>query len=112
VPSLTVDDTPVADLEVAESFRARSKGLLGRDGIDGALLLRPATSVHTLRMRFDIDVAFCDRDLVVLDTVTMRRNRIGRPRFRSRAVVEARAGAFERWGIRPGARLGIAAGPG
>ena len=37
-------------------------GLLGRDGIEGALLLRPARSVHTLGMRFAIDVAFCDAD--------------------------------------------------
>ena len=42
---------------------ARRKGLLGRDGIDGALLLVPARSVHTIGMRFPLDVAWCDRDL-------------------------------------------------
>jgi uncharacterized membrane protein (UPF0127 family) len=107
VTSLTRNGEVVADLEVAEAFRARSKGLLGREGIDGALLLRPAMSVHTFRMRFDIDVAFCDRHLVVVDTVTMRRNRLGRPRLRSRTVVEAAAGAFARWGIEPGVQLGV-----
>ena len=44
------------------------RGLLGRDGIDGAMLLRPARSVHSVGMRFPIDVAFCDQDLVVVRT--------------------------------------------
>lgn len=97
----------VAPLEVARSIDARSRGLLGRDGIDGALLLRPASMVHTFRMRFDIDVAFCDRELVVLRTVTMRRNRMSRPVRRSSAIVEAEAGAFARWGLAPGGRLQV-----
>ena len=56
------------------------RGLLGRDGIEGALLLRPARSVHTFRMRFAIDVAFCDRDLRVLRVVThgAQPGRVGR----------------------------------
>ena len=35
------DGEVLASLEVADSRRARSRGLLGRDGVDGALLLRP-----------------------------------------------------------------------
>lgn len=98
---------PVGPVEIARSFDARSRGLLGRDGIDGALLLSPAKSVHTFRMRFDLDVAFCDRDLVVLRAVRMRRNRMSRPLWRARAVVEAEAGAFDRWGLQPGDQLDI-----
>lgn len=101
------DGEVLAALEVAESLRARTRGLLGRDGLSGAILLRPARSVHTLRMRFPIDVAFVDRDLAVLATVTMARNRLGLPRLRARAVLEAEAGAFERWGLRPGDRLEV-----
>lgn len=100
----------VGPLEIARSFDARSQGLLGRNGIEGALLLVPAKSVHTFRMRFDLDVAFCDRDLVVLRTVRMRRNRASRPLWRARAVLEAEAGAFDRWGLRPGGRLEIREG--
>ncbi|MDP8988155.1 MAG: DUF192 domain-containing protein [Actinomycetota bacterium] len=85
----------------------RSRGLLGRDGIDGALLLRPGRSVHTLGMRFDVDIAFCDADMVVLDTVTMRRWRLGLPRRGARCVLEAEAGAFDRWRLRPGDRLEV-----
>ncbi|MCB5169809.1 DUF192 domain-containing protein [Streptomyces bambusae] len=97
-------------LEVAASYRARTRGLLGRDGIEGALLLTPAGSIHTFRMRFAIDVAYLDRGLNVLAVRTMPPGRLGRPRLRSRHVLEAAAGAFAGWGLRPGVRLEVAYG--
>lgn len=101
------DGEVLATLEVAESMLARSRGLLGRDGIDGALLLRPARSVHTLGMRFAIDVAYCDSDLVVRSVATMQPWRVGLPRPRSHCVLEASAGAFERWRLKPGDKLEV-----
>lgn len=89
----------LASLEVAESRADRRRGLLGRDGIDGALLLRPARSVHTLGMRFAIDVAHLDGDGVVLRVTTMKPWRIGAPVLAARAIVEAEAGSFARWGV-------------
>ncbi|WP_030265390.1 DUF192 domain-containing protein [Streptomyces violens] len=97
-------DVPV---EIAASYRARTRGLLGRDGIEGAVLLTPASSIHTFRMRFAIDVAYLDRQLTVRAVRTMRPNRLGRPRLRARHVLEAEAGAMAGWGLRPGARLTI-----
>jgi uncharacterized membrane protein (UPF0127 family) len=58
-------------------------------------------------MRFAIDVAFCDRNLVVVGMCSMARHRLGRPRLRARSVIEAERGAFERWGLRPGDKLEI-----
>ena len=101
------DGEVLASLEVADTFRTRRKGLLGRDGIDGAILLKPAKSVHTLRMRFPLDVAYCSRDLEVLEMVVMRPHRVGRPRLRAHCVIEAENGAFERWQLRKGDRLEI-----
>ncbi|WNE98593.1 DUF192 domain-containing protein [Streptomyces luomodiensis] len=98
-------------LTIAASYRARARGLLGRDGLTGALLLTPASGVHTFRMRFAIDVAYLDRRLTVLDVHTLRPGRLGRPRFRSRHVLEAEAGALARWGVRRGVRVAIAPGP-
>jgi uncharacterized protein len=92
----------LASIEVADTRAARRKGLLGRDGIDGALLLVPARSVHTVGMRFDIDVAFIDRDGVVKRTVRMRRHRLGLPSWSARSVIEAEAGAFARWNLSVG----------
>jgi uncharacterized membrane protein (UPF0127 family) len=94
-------------VEVATSVASRLRGLIGRDRLEGALLLRPASSVHTLGMRFPIDVAFCDRHLRVLDVVTLGRHRLALPRLRARAVIEASEGAFERWALHRGSQLVI-----
>ncbi|GGL70539.1 hypothetical protein GCM10010095_64050 [Streptomyces anthocyanicus] len=94
-------------LEVASSYRARTKGLLGRDSVDGAMLLTPANSVHTFRMRMAIDVAYLDRRLTVIAVRTMRPGRLGLPRPRARHVLEAEAGAMIRWGVRVGARIAL-----
>jgi uncharacterized protein len=102
---LRVDGGVDVPLEVASSHRARSRGLLGRDGLDGALLLPRARQVHTFRMRFAIDVAHVGRDGTVLAVTTMPPGRLGAWRPRSRAVIEAAAGAFATWGLTPGVRV-------
>ncbi len=104
---LVRDGRVLASLEIAGSRRARMRGLLGRSGLDGALLLRPAASVHTVGMRFAIDVAFVDRDLRVLAVKTLVPNRVTVPVRRARAVIEAEAGTMASWELRPGDVLEI-----
>ncbi|MFH9010362.1 DUF192 domain-containing protein [Streptomyces sp. NPDC017943] len=99
-------------LEIATSYRARTKGLLGRDAVAGALLLSPANSVHTFRMRMPIDVAYLDRHLRVLAVRTMRPGRLGLPRPAARHVVEAAAGVMAGWGLCQGARVEVVADAG
>jgi hypothetical protein len=101
------DGEVLAALEVAESRQERMQGLLGREGIDGAILLRPARSVHSVGMVFPIDVAFCTKELVVLRTINLRPGRMTRPSLRGGCVIEAESGAFDRWTLRPGDRLEI-----
>lgn len=105
--TLLVDGRPVAPVEVAASMPARTRGLLGRDGIEGAILLSPSQGVHTLRMRFAIDVAFLTAGLRVLKVVQMPPNRIGMVRLRARHVLEAERGRMSGWGITPGRTLGV-----
>ncbi|MFF9406795.1 DUF192 domain-containing protein [Streptomyces anandii] len=95
-------DPVTVPLELATSYRARTKGLLGRTSVDGAMLLSPASSVHTFRMRIPIDVAYLDRDLRVITVVTMPPGRLGLPWPRSRHVLESEAGAMAGWGLRAG----------
>ena len=92
----------LASAEVLSGRRNRAKGLLGRDAVDGAVVLRPCRWVHTVAMRFATDVAYLDRSGVVVKTVHMPCHRIGVPVFRASTVVEAEAGAFARWGLRVG----------
>lgn len=100
---LAVDGRDVAPLELATTARTRSKGLLGRTGLTGALWLAPARQIHTFRMKFAIDVAYADRIGRVLVTRTIAPGRLGPWRWRSRGVLEAAAGSFEQWGLVPGA---------
>jgi uncharacterized protein len=78
------------------------RGLLGRRGLESGegLLLRPASSVHTLFMRFPIDVVFLGGDGEVLKVA----RRV--PPWRTvgcrgaKAVVELPAGEAGRRGVR------------
>jgi uncharacterized membrane protein (UPF0127 family) len=99
------DGDVLATAEVAEGFAQRSKGLLGRTTYEGAMIFPRTRSVHTMGMKFPIDVAFCDKDLVVVGVTTLAPWRMSIPRRGGRSVIEARAGAFERWGLRPGDKL-------
>jgi uncharacterized membrane protein (UPF0127 family) len=107
MPWLLHEDRVLATLEIAEGRRNRARGLLGRDGIEGALLLSPAKSIHTFRMRFPLDVAWCDGDMLVLRVNRVQPNRLPRPCPRAHCVIEAEAGAFERWGLTEGVELDV-----
>jgi len=99
---LVRDDDVLAVAEIAESRRRRTRGLVGRDDFEGALVIRPCRQVHTVGMRFPIDVAFCDRAGRVLHLSVLPPRRVSRPVFRAAFVIEARAGSFDRWRLRSG----------
>lgn len=92
----------LASADTATTRQERRKGLLGRDGVDGAFVIAPCRWVHTVGMKFAIDVAFLDGDGLVIRTVQMPRHRLGLPVLRARSVIEAEAGAFARWGVHVG----------
>lgn len=94
-------------IEVASTRRARGRGLLGRDGIDGALWLPGVRSVHTVGMRFAIDVAWLAGDGRVLRIRTLRPGRVSGWVPRSAGVLEAEAGAFARAGIDVGSVVDV-----
>ena len=102
MPWLVTEGRVLASAEIATGHRERTRGLLGRDGHEGALVLQPCRWVHTIGMRFAIDVAYLDREGIVLKAVRMRPNRVGLPVLKGRVVVEAEAGAFGRWGLSVG----------
>jgi hypothetical protein len=104
---LVRDGEVLAAAETARTRRERSRGLLGRDGFAGAMVFRRCRSVHTAGMRFAIDVAFCDADGRVQRISMLRPWRISPLVWRAATVIEAEAGAFERWGLRVGDRVEV-----
>ncbi|HLG67060.1 MAG TPA: DUF192 domain-containing protein [Acidimicrobiales bacterium] len=101
------DGRVLAAAEVACTWSERARGVIGRPDFDGAMVLDRVRAVHTAFLRCPLDVAFLDTDRVVIAVARMEPWRVCRPRLRARSVVEAPAGAFERWGLRVGDRLEI-----
>lgn len=97
----------LATVEFADSLRRRTIGLLGRDGIDGALLLERTRSIHTIGMKFAIDVAFLTDEFEVVSIRTVARHRITGVEWKARHAIEVEAGRFDHWAVKPGDRLEI-----
>jgi uncharacterized membrane protein (UPF0127 family) len=93
----------VAMAEIADTWRLRLRGLLGRRELPEALVLRPGNSVHGIGMRVSLDVALLDADGRVLRTIVLRPWAMTAPRRGAVAVLEAPVGSFARWGLGVGA---------
>jgi uncharacterized membrane protein (UPF0127 family) len=92
---------------LADTFWTRFRGLLGRKELaeSEGLLIRPASSVHTLFMRFPIDVVFLDREDTVVKVVPVLRPwRLAAAR-RAGRTLELGAGVCARAGLAVGERL-------
>jgi len=92
-------------VEPARTFWTRLVGLLGRANLapDEGLLIDPCNSVHTLFMRFPIDVAFLDADgRVVRAIANLQPWRATRIHSNARATLELAAGTLARIGIQEG----------
>jgi uncharacterized membrane protein (UPF0127 family) len=101
------DKAVASTVEVAETRSTRRKGLLGRDQLapGAALVLTPCNAIHTVGMRFPIDVAFVDGHGVVRKIVQ------NLPPWRmalsplSRTTIELAAGELRPETLRVGDRI-------
>jgi uncharacterized membrane protein (UPF0127 family) len=93
------------NLEVAETFRARSKGLLGKSSLAAGegLLIRPCKGVHTIGMKFPIDVVFLDNSNKVIGICKeLQPNRLTAIRLRAASVLELPVGTVEATALKLG----------
>jgi len=91
--------------ERAETFAARFKGLLGRDGLEegGGLHIEPCNSIHMFFMKFAIDVVFLDDDLRVVRAISaIKPWRVTRVYAKASSVLELPVGAIGRSQVAPG----------
>lgn len=101
------------EVEVAATRATRRRGLLGREtlGATEGLLLSPCKAVHTVGMRFPIDVIFIDRDGRAVRIVpALAPWRIAMS-ARAKAVIELAAGQAAASDIRVGDMLYLAPAP-
>jgi hypothetical protein len=107
---LVRDGDVLAALDVVDVGLAR-RAVAGVKDLESALLLRPAPLVlQTFTAGTAVDVAFCDRDMVVRRAVCVGRRGLTLPRPGSACAVVARGGAFERWTLLAGDRLEVKGG--
>lgn len=95
-------------VRTARTLLSRLVGLLGTAAIaDGeGLWIVPCRGVHTLGMRYPIDVAFLDARGVVIGILEgLPPNRIGRVFRGARGALELRSGILAATGTVPGDRL-------
>jgi len=101
------------EVDVAATRATRRRGLLGREslGATEGLLLTPCKAVHTVGMRFAIDVIFIDRDGRAVRIVpALAPWRIAMS-ARAKAVIELAAGTAAAADIRIGDMLYLAPAP-
>lgn len=74
------------------NFFKRFIGLMGRKDIDFAMLFcnLKDSSVHTLFMRFEIDVYFLDEKRIVFDKVSLKPWRFYKPKKQAKYILEVK----------------------
>ena len=91
----------------ANNFFSRLRGLLGRPQLqqDEGLLLSPCAQVHTLGMRYPLDIIFLDKVGAVIKCVeALKPNRLTAS-SKAHHTLELSPGSIERTGIKAGDRL-------
>jgi uncharacterized protein len=98
VKQIRINQTILADRALlADNFWASLKGLMGQTALPSGsgLLLTPCQSVHTMFMRFPIDVIFIDKNGKILHLIeSMKPWRISKHLTKSRSVLELPAGTI------------------
>jgi uncharacterized protein len=95
---------------IAGTVLTRLRGLLGKKEFakGQALIIKPCNSIHTLFMRFPIDVLFADKNNHVIAAISaLQPFRISRLYFNASYTVELPTGSIEATSTSPGDLLKI-----
>lgn len=110
INNLSKENKLLDDVKIADSFSTRLKGLLGKSGLEPGegLVIKPCNSIHTFGMKFPIDVAFVDKNDVVVHIMHSVPKGKTSPIIKgAKYVIEARAGDFKARNLEVGDRIEI-----
>lgn len=102
------DSTIVRNIDIATKFKDRLVGLMFRDRIDDeyGLYIPNCRSVHTLFVRFKLDLVWVNKNFEVVKIVKeMNTWRMSSIVFKAYGVVELAPGVIDKLSIRPGDKL-------
>lgn len=111
VRNATKDTVLGERVSVAETSWSRLVGLLGKPGLEPGtgLLIMPSQAIHTVAMRFAIDVVFVDRNWRVIHLrPAMIPFRMTSLHWKARCVLELPAGVIAQTSTVIGDQLSIA----
>lgn len=76
----------------ADTFFKRFKGLMGKKEFNEGLLFTNLkdSSIHTLFMRFEIDVYFIDKNKIIYDKVTLKPWKFYNPKKQAEYILETK----------------------
>jgi len=107
----TTRDSVLGDrISVAETSLSRMVGLLGKSGLEPGtgLLIIPSQAIHTIAMKFPIDVLFVDRKWRVVHAhPAMPPFRLSAIYFRARCVIELPVGVITETSTKVGDQLSV-----
>lgn len=95
--NITKNKVIIGNLKIAESYRERTKGLLGRQNIEAheGLLIKNCNWIHMFFMKFPIDAVFLKANKGIYKVVKILDNikpwRISSPIFRADSVLEIKS---------------------
>ncbi len=104
------DQVLISNLEIADSFFSRAKGLLGTKKLnqDQGLWIHQCNSIHTFFMNYTIDCIFIDKNLVVQKIFqNVKPYRMTLPVFKANSVIEVAAGVSNNWNLKSGDQLHV-----
>lgn len=76
----------------AESFYKRFKGLMLKKDFDGGMLFANLkdSSIHTLFMRFEIDIYFLDENSIIYEKTSLKPWKFYKPKKQAKFILETR----------------------
>jgi hypothetical protein len=99
---LVSDGRVLASADVANTPRARRRGLIGQRTVTTVLVLDHCRWIHTIGVKCTLDIAYLNADRTVIKIQRLVPMRVPLPVTKSCMVIEASAGSFERWGLHIG----------
>ena len=81
----------------ADTFFKRLIGLMGKKDFNEGLLFSNLTdsSIHTMFMRFEIDIYFIDENKIIFDKASLKPWRFYRPQKRAEYILETKKGLLK-----------------
>lgn len=103
-----VQETRVfASANVATTRGDRRRGMKAFPDASTPLVIQPCRWVHSIGMRFPIDVVYLDANDTIVAIKHLKPGRVSLPVLRAVRVVETAPGTFRHWGLGPGDNIRI-----